>query len=897
MELPFSLSEPRALLLLLSVVPVVYLGMLGARARPRDRRRINTSTAIRAVILTLLTLALAGLQWISHGGPLNVVFLIDESASVAPATQQAAVDYVRTAIAGMGPEERAGVVLFGEKAIIDRAISGSPEWKPFGEHPAGLATNIADAIQVAVALFPEGGSRRLVLLSDGLATAGQAASLASRAQQNGIQLSVVPLGVQSGNEVSVEKVASPGSVPKGQKYDARVLLKSTSDRTATVTLYDGDTKVGTQTTQVQAGQSVLTFNLQAKDEGFRVLRATVTSIDDRYTENNEASSFTVVRTPPQVLIVASADEDANPLKQALTASGIDVAVTAPEGMPTQLDDLAKYDTVVLANASAQSIGVEREQMLQTFVRDMGHGLVMLGGEVSFGAGGYLRSTLEEVLPVNMDVRTSEQRASIAMTFLMDKSGSMGRCHCGGTQQFDPSMRTEFGPSKVEISKQAIARAAALLNSSDRVGVVGFDSAAHEYVPLETMGAIGANGIQQTLKTVDASGGPTNLHAGLAAAIEQLQTSDAELKHIILISDGWTQQADFTQQINTLANDNITLTTVGAGEGPGDIMTMLADKGGGRYYTATNVYALPDVLLKETVRLAGQYYIEKPQIPQPMRDSPILAGLGGSLPQILGYNATTAKPNAEVILKSSDGDPVLAQWQYGLGRSVAWTPDMKGRWATDWVSWPKFSQFAGQLVSWTVPQSVGEGLQTEYTLSPGAATTQDVSLRVESVDSAGNERDGLITSVSVTNTAGSSFSVPFVQGSPGVYSGVAKGLDEGVYQVQITQRSPETGNLVAQQTTGFVVPYPAEYRLVDNAEATARQLTSDLAQLGGGQVLSMQSTADVWRHDIVAQPMKIPLWPWLILAAILLFPVDVAVRRLSVTWSELLGRTREPRHSV
>jgi Ca-activated chloride channel homolog len=169
--------------------------------------------------------------------------------------------------------------------------------------------------------------------------------------------------------------------------------------------------------------------------------------------------------------------------------------------------------------------------------------------------------------------------------------------------------------------------------------------------------------------------------------------------------------------------------------------------------------------------------------------------------------------------------------------------------------------------------------------------------VESVDSAGNERDGLITSVSVTNTAGSSFSVPFVQGSPGVYSGVAKGLDEGVYQVQITQRSPETGNLVAQQTTGFVVPYPAEYRLVDNAEATARQLTSDLAQLGGGQVLSMQSTADVWRHDIVAQPMKIPLWPWLILAAILLFPVDVAVRRLSVTWSELLGRTREPRHSV
>ena len=120
---------------------------------------------------------------------------------------------------------------------------------------------------------------------------------------------------------------------------------------------------------------------------------------------------------------------------------------------------------------------------------------MLGGDLSYGAGGYLRSPIEEVLPVSMDVRTSEQRASLAMVFVTDKSGSMGRCHCGAQQQFNPSMRTEFGPSKVEIAKDAIEKAASVLNSSDQVGVVAFDDTAHWLAHIEQMGTLR----QSTLK--------------------------------------------------------------------------------------------------------------------------------------------------------------------------------------------------------------------------------------------------------------------------------------------------------------------------------------------------------------------------------------------------------------
>ncbi len=899
MDLPFNLAEPESLLLLLTIPPVVYLGILSARARPRDRARIRASIVIRSLILLLLTLAIAGLQWISSGGPLNVVFLIDESGSVSPELRQAAHDYVQQSLARMTPDEQGGVVRFGENALVDRAISGDAAWRPSPRVPGALATNIRDAIQSGLALFPEGGSRRLVLLTDGLQTVADARDLIAQAHAAGVELSVVPLGGASDNEVAVEGVSSPQSVPAGQQYEARVMLQSTSDRHASVTLYDDNVPVGQQDVDIRSGKTVVQFNLQADQQGFQVLRAEVSSPDDKYQENNSAESYTVVSTPPSVLIVAGSDEDGEPLRRALEASNIEATIKPVNGMPVNLDSLSAYDTVVLANVSTDALGVERQAMLQSYVRDLGRGLVMVGGELSYGAGGYLRSPIEQVLPVTMDVRTSEQRASIAMTFLIDKSGSMGRCHCGTETTFDPSMRTEFGPSKVEIAKQAIARAADLLNSSDSIGVVGFDADAHDLIDMTPMGDIGSDGISNDLKDVSAEGAPTNLYAGLQAAIDQLHSTDAGLKHIILISDGWTQQADFSTLLSEIQASNITLSTVGAGEGPGEVLKTLAEEGGGRYYTATDIYTLPDVLLKETVRLAGQYYVEKSVRPVLGKQSQILRGLDtGDLPLLQGYNATTLKPTADGVLLSPDGDPILAQWQYGLGHSVAWTPDMKGRWATDWVTWPQFSQFAAQLVQWTVSASDSSGLETTYQLSPSTTSgKQDLQVNVQSLDSQGTPRNGLQTTLVLTDTTGVSTTIPLAQDSPGVYVGTARGLQQDVYQTRIEQRDGIEQALVARDISGLVVPYSSEYAMIDNKAQVASDFINDMAQLGGGSLLSLDDTSAVWTHNLPTQPERVPLWPWLLLAAIILFPLDVAVRRLSISLKDLRFTSRPHREST
>lgn len=900
MDFPFNIAEPKALLLLLTIPPVVYLGILSARARKRDRARIGLSVVLRTLILLALTLAVAGVQWITSGGPLNVVFLVDESASVSSTSRTAALDYVQQAISKMGPDDQAGVVRFGENAIVDRAISASASWELSPGVPDALATNVSDAIQAGLALFPEGGSRRLVLLSDGLETEGKARDLLAQAHATGVQLSVVPLGAQSANEVAVDQVSSPQSVPAGQQYQARVLLNSTSDRDATVTLYDGQQQIGQQTVSIKVGKTVLQFDVPTHAEGFQVLKAVVASADDRYAENNSAESYTVVRTPPSVLIVAGSPDDARPLQEALAASAVTSTIVTAGAMPSSLDRLSAYDTVVLANVSASDLGADAQTLLQTYVRDTGHGLVMLGGELSYGAGGYLRSTLEKVLPVSMDVRTSEQKASIAMTYVMDKSGSMGRCHCGNAAQYDPSMRTEFGPSKVEIAKQAIARAADLLNSSDKVGVVGFDQTESTLIPSQPMADLGVNRILKALEPVQAEG-TSNLFGGVQAGIDQLQGSGAQLKHLVLISDGWTQQADFSNLIGEMTADKITLTTVGAGDGPGEILKTLADLGGGKYYSATNIYDLPDILLKDTVALGGQYYIEEPFRPTLARGSPIMSGLDSSaLPDLLGYNATTLKPTADGILTAPNGDPILAAWQYGLGKSVAWTPDMKGRWATNWVAWPQFSQFVGQLVQWAAPGASTAGLQTTYTLAPsGIAYTQNLAIRLQSLDVNGTPRNGLQTTVVLTDTTGAGVNVAMMQESPGVYSGVAQTLKQGTYRVSIEQRSADKGDLVARSEEGVVVPYSSEYAVVDNGAQTASAYLSELAQLGGGKVLSLAQPEAVWTHDIAAQRLRVALWPWLLLFAIILFPIEVAVRRLSVSWTDLrhslrLGRKGESR---
>ena len=220
-------------------------------------------------------------------------------------------------------------------------------------------------------------------------------------------------------------------------------------------------------------------------------------------------------------------------------------------------------------------------------------------------------------------------------------------------------------------------------------------------------------------------------------------------------------------------DGITLSTVGAGGGANPFLEELATKGGGRFYAAANPASIPDIFLKETQQVSGQQIVEEPFFPILTSSSPILRGLDDGLPQLRGYNGTTAKPAAQTVLVTARDDPLLAQWQYGLGRSVAWTSDSTGRWARDWLAWDGFNRFFSQLVSWTFPGEETDGIEARFDSKDGST-----SLHVESVEADGSPRDFYSTRATVVGPDLEPVDVALVQVAPGVYEVPLGEVDAG-----------------------------------------------------------------------------------------------------------------------
>ena len=541
--------------------------------------------------------------------------------------------------------------------------------------------------------------------------------------------------------------------------------------------------------------------------------------------------------------------------------------------------------MVLVDVSRLRLSDRQLAALQVDVRDLGKGLVMVGGPQSYGAGGYTKTPLEETLPVDMGVKDRQKQPDIALVVVIDQSGSMAACHCNS---FNGGMGGAGsgigGVQKVDIGKEAILRAAAALTDRDQLGVVGFNEAAHWVVHTQPLGGIGD--LQGQIAGIRADG-QTNIYAGLDQAVQSLETVSATRRHIILLTDGWSTSGQYDAILAKMKADGITLSTVGAGGGANPFLEQLATRGGGRFYAATNPSNIPDIFLKETQQVSGQQIVEEPFFPIQTSSSPILRGLDAGLPQLRGYNGTTIKAAAQSVLVTARDDPLLATWQYGLGRSVAWTSDSTGRWAKDWVGWSGFNRFFSQLVSWTFPGEETGGIEASFETAGGKT-----SLHVQSVESDGSPRDFYQTSASIVGPDLEPRTVDLAQIAPGVYETPLGEIDPGAYAVRITQTRPGTSPL--GRTVGLVAPTSAEYRQLGANEAFLATLRSAT----GGTVIA--SARDPWVHDLTATARSTELWPALLILALLLWPLDIALRRMSLGrrefaaargWVRGIGRRR------
>jgi len=866
-----AVDTPLALLLLIPTLGLTFVLYAGARRRTgRWRRRIGL--LVRTALVTALVLALAGFRLVLPIDRLATVFVVDLSDSVGTAGREDALAFVRDSLAVIPEGDVAGIVGFGKNALVERLPSELKEIDRIASAPVRAATDIGAALRLASALFPDDAQKRIVLLSDGNDTTGSGQSEAALAAARGIQVETRVIGLGTADEVLVDRLTTPSTARIGEQIEAVAEVSSSVAQTATVRLYADGGLIATKRLDLVEGTNQVKFLVTPKEAGFHTFRAVVEAARNTFSENDRADSNTIVKGEPRILVLAGDDKVATELVTALKTEKQQVDSIVPEALPSDLAGLASYDSIVLVDVPRTRLSDEQMAALQVYVRDLGKGLVMIGGPKTYGAGGFQKTPIEESLPVDMGVRDQQKQPDIALVVVIDKSGSMDACHCNSFNNGNPGGGGAgiAGVRKVDIGKEAILRAAAAMSARDQLGIVAFDDSAHWVVQTQPLGGI--TDLQGAVAGIQPLG-TTNIFAGLSQAVDSLEKTTATRRHIILLTDGWSSSGQYDAILARMKAAGITLSTVGAGGGSNPFLSKLATQGGGRFYGAANPASIPDIFLKETQQVAGRQIVEETFHPIVTSSSPILRGLDEGFPQLLGYNGTTAKPAAQTVLVTARDDPLLAQWQYGLGRSVAWTSDSTGRWARNWLGWDGFSKFFSQLVGWTFPGEETGGIEATF-----ETVGNETRLKVESVAEDGSPRDFYSTGAVIVGPDLKPRAVDLAQVAPGVYDASLGEIDSGAYAVRVSQTRP--GLPALGRTVGLVAPTAAEYRLLGVNDAFLAVLRSAT----GGAVVTLP--ADPWIHDLSTTSTYADLWPLLLILALLLWPLDIALRRVSVGRREL-----------
>lgn len=876
-------SSPLALLLL--VLLPIFFWAAGIDSAVRSRKRETISLALRLTIALCLILALAGLEIPRGGDELAVVFLVDVSDSMPETARSAAFGYVRQAMQAMQADDRAAVILFGADALVERPMLPGSELGVVTSAPITTQTDLAEAIRLGLALFPSSAARRMVILSDGAQTTGDALEAARLAAASGVQIMVIPFVSDPGPEALVTALEAPTRLQPGEQFDLNVTVQANRPTRATLRVLADGQILYEQPHDLRRGTQTFSLPLTiAKDHPPSSLRyqVEISPQDDTFYQNNRLYSFAKIEGPPRILMSApipgeilpngqTRPDEHSALQAALQSAGYEVEFVPPNRLPVDLAALVAYHALILVNVPASTLSQVQMEAIQTYVRDLGGGLLVVGGPTSYGVGGYFQTPLEETLPVEMQIKDEQRRPSLAIVFIIDHSGSMAE--------------TSSGVSKLDLAKEAAARSVDLLFPTDRVGVIQFDSAAAWVVTMTELNDPAA--VKSAIGSIRPGGG-TDILAGLQAMANVLPNDPAKIKHVILLTDGIADETGIPELVKTLQTEHgITLSTVAVGADAAPFLKDIAALGKGRYHFTADPASIPSIFTEETT-LASRAYIEEGLFSlRKASQSPILTGLN-SLPPLYGYVASSPKPLAQVILQSgapspAEKDPILAVWQYGLGRAAAFTSDATGRWARDWVRWDGYPVFWAHTLRYVLGERTAAQLQMDVNLNGETAR-----LTLEARGPGGEFLNGYQVNASLIDPQERAQTIPLRQSAPGRYEGEFRPTGPGVYLFRFDGQG-ETETDTFGETLGWALPYSPEYR----AENANPDLLLRLAALTGGGPAT-DNPAQVFLHDLPGARAFRPLWTWLVLLAALLLPFDVAVRRLVFTrqdWERLHATLR------
>ena len=849
----FQISNP-FFFLLLGIIPILLIINRYTRVEAARWRKIGT-LLLRLGAVFCLILALVGLQQKDQEDILSVVFLLDVSDSVPMIQQKVGIEQINTTLDALKPTDLFSVILFAGGAAVsvpNQSKAAQPHLTEdilSGAEIDRTVTNIAGAIQLGLSLSSDGqvGQKRLVLLSDGVQNAGEVAALLDLVRASEIEVFTLPLSSEREYEVWVRTLETPSQVRSDEAFQVRAIVETTTDTEVQVRLYRNDTPVTKpQMIALKKGKQPINFPQQISEENVYKYRIEL-SVDNSggdNPENNTGYGVTRVYGTPHILYIEGDAGEANALKTVLEMNSLAVEILQPSEFPTDLVTLQNSDTIILSNVSADALSTLQMEHIESYVRDLGKGLVIIGGDRAFGRGGYHDTPLEQVSPLEMTPR--QKKESLALMLVVDASGSMANY---------------IGPDqKIQLALEGVRASIRALDDEDRVGVIAFAAKIRmDYPPTTAHEKI----FREVGKLRPGSG--TKMYPALEKAYERLQTVDAKQKHILLLSDG-KSEGNFIPLAQRIAADKMTLSTIAIGDADRGLMKTIAEAGGGGYRDVRNISELPKIMADE-VRQTQQYTVQEPF--QPIisdGDYPMLAGID-RVPKLYGYIATSEKELAQIYIRSHEGHPILAGWNYGLGRSVAFTSDVKSGWGADWIEWENFGKFWGQAVNWVLPSTDGAA---DFDLNAAHQNGRGELL----IDTASTmATHGITFDARLARPNGGGEAVELRRVTPTQYSGTFPVHERGSYL--LTVQKNRDGEVESTAYKSLALSYPTEFAEFE----TNRQLLNELANQTNG--IFEPSPKQIAQHRGTAIEHLKPLSFTLLIVSLILFVLEMILRRFSI----------------
>ena len=819
------------ILLLLFIPIAIYFFYVWKKHHASWKKVAYTAFWLRVVAIACLILALTNPYILLPVEDEQVIFLVDQSASAKHDVDQA-MEFINEALNSKEIHHAVGIYSFSNyvqtEAILSKELKSVPV---LSRMKTENQTNIEEAIKLAKSIAGTTLPTRIVLLSDGNETKGEAINQANLLKNSKLSIDVVAIEKSTKQDVLIEQFETPQVAYQGEQQKFVVTVHSDSEQPATIVLYENNEQKLSEQITLQQGSNRFTLNYVTAATGLIKYDVQVLVEEDALLENNKLTSVTTIQAAPKLLVVQS-ERSPSAIPQFLGTDTISTTLINSEDLPTTLSSYLPYQAIIFDNVPAHEVGEAKMGIIEQAVKHFGTGFMMVGGEQSFGLGGYYKTPIENILPVVMDVQGEKEMPSLGLVLVIDRSGSMHG-------------------SKMTLAKEAAARSIDLLRDDDTLGVIAFDDRPWEVV--ETAVLTDKEDAKEKVLSIPAGGG-TEIYNPLKQAYESLADLKLQRKHVILLTDGYgNMNADYEALATDYAEKGITLSTVAIGQDSDRaLLESLSIAGLGRFYDVVDETTIPSILSRETSMMTRTYIVDEPFYPTIYNVEEWNSLFVDGVAEMNAYIASTAKPLATVIAESDEEDPVLTSWQYGLGTSIAFASDSRGAWAGDWARWENWKPFWQKAITELLPEyhDVSYGVTAQgngqYTITD--VTNEAAFLEVVAVDEKGRELQ-----VQSDVRSASQLSIT-VEGDPGLIFLSVKNKDGEV------------------QKLGVQLPYSDEYKLVD----TNTQMLEQLANTANGKRLT--NPEEVFR-PFDAKGFEQQLFAqWLVFIAMLLFFSDITLRR-------------------